>query len=145
FTAMTRMDQNRALSQLAAKTGSPVTHLNDITIRDDHSATQYPDIYHATVAGRPATAGADDQAWPKDAFIPAVAERGAAIDAARGASSAAAAANAPIHHVHDWTHGTPQDSWTSAAVVSDGSYGVPEGLLSSFPVRSNGGRWEIVQ
>ncbi|HLS63448.1 MAG TPA: malate dehydrogenase, partial [Ruania sp.] len=145
FTAMTRLDHNRALSQLAAKTGSPVTDIKDLTIWGNHSATQYPDIFHATVAGRPATDVVDDQAWLEDTFIPTVAKRGAAIIDARGASSAASAANAAIDHVHDWTHGTPQDSWTSAAVVSDGSYGVPEGLISSFPVRSNGGTWEIVQ
>ncbi|WP_022917675.1 malate dehydrogenase [Ruania albidiflava] len=145
FTAMTRLDHNRALSQLAAKTGSSVTDIKDLTVWGNHSATQYPDIFHATVAGRPATDVVDDQAWLEDTFIPTVAKRGAAIIDARGASSAASAANAAIDHVYDWTHGTPQDSWTSAAVVSDGSYGVPEGLISSFPVRSNGGTWEIVQ
>ena len=145
FTAMMRLDHNRALSQLAAKTGSSVTDIKDLTVWGNHSATQYPDIFHATVAGRPATDVVDDQAWLEDTFIPTVAKRGAAIIDARGASSAASAANAAIDHVYDWTHGTPQDSWTSAAVVSDGSYGVPEGLISSFPVRSNGGTWEIVQ
>ena len=145
FTAMMRLDHNRALSQLAAKTGSPVTDIKNVTIWGNHSATQYPDIFHATVAGRPATEVVDDQAWLEDTFIPTVAKRGAAIIDARGASSAASAANAAIDHVYTWTHGTPQDSWTSAAVVSDGSYGVPEGLISSFPVRSNGGAWEIVQ
>src|SRR5699024_8369441 len=117
FTAMTRLDHNRALSQLAAKTGSPVTDIKDLTIWGNHSATQYPDIFHATVAGRPATDVVDDQAWLEDTFIPTVAKRGAAIIDARGASSAASAANAAIDHVHDWTHGTrrtpgPRPLWS---------------------------------
>jgi malate dehydrogenase len=144
FTAMTRLDHNRALSQLAAKTGTPVADIAGLTIWGNHSATQYPDVFHATVAGRPA-AELVDQAWLESEFIPTVAKRGAAIIDARGASSAASAANAAIDHVRDWVAGTPGDSWTSAAIVSDGSYGVPEGLISSFPVRSVGGRWEIVQ
>ena len=144
FTAMTRLDHNRALSQLAARTGTSVADIEHLTIWGNHSATQYPDISHATVAGRPAREAVGDPAWVTDAFIPTVAERGAAVIEARGSSSAASAANAAIDHVHDWTRGTPDGSWTSAGVVSDGSYGVPEGLISSFPVRSSGGRWEIV-
>ncbi len=141
FTAMTRLDHNRALSQLAKKTGSAVSDIDKLTIWGNHSATQYPDVFHATVAGRPATELVDE-AWLEAEFIPTVAKRGAAIIEARGASSAASAANAAIDHVHDWVNGT---AWTSAAIPSDGSYGVPEGLISSFPVRSTGGRWEIIQ
>lgn len=144
FTAMTRLDHNRALSQLAARTGTAVTDIENLTIWGNHSATQFPDISHASVAGRPAPEVVDDTAWITDTFIPTVAERGAAVIEARGSSSAASAANAAIDHLHDWTHGTPAGSWTSAGVVSDGSYGVPEGLISSFPVRSTEGRWEIV-
>ncbi|MDN5820455.1 MAG: malate dehydrogenase, partial [Brachybacterium sp.] len=144
FTAMTRLDHNRALSQLAARTGTAVADIENVTIWGNHSATQYPDISHASVAGRPATEAWDDPAGITATFIPTVAERGAAIIDARGSSSAASAANAAIDHIHDWTHGTPEGRWTSAGVVSDGSYGVPEGLISSFPVRSSGGRWEIV-
>jgi len=144
FTAMTRLDHNRALSQLATKTGAPVSAIKNLTIWGNHSATQYPDIFHATVDGKPA-AELVDQPWLESDFIPTVAKRGAAIIEARGASSAASAANAAIDHVHDWVNGTGDDSWTSAAIVSDGSYGVPEGLISSFPVRAKGGKWEIVQ
>ncbi|MPV50818.1 malate dehydrogenase [Pseudactinotalea sp. HY160] len=144
FTAMTRLDHNRALSQLAAKTGAGVADIKNLTIWGNHSASQYPDVFHATVGGRPA-ADLVAESWLAEEFIPTVAKRGAAIIAARGASSAASAANAAIDHVRDWVLGTPADSWTSAAVVSDGSYGVPEGLISSFPVRSAGGAWEIVQ
>lgn len=145
FTAMTRLDHNRALSQLAGRTGAALSEIKNLTIWGNHSATQYPDLFHATVGGRPAAEVVDDPAWISDTFVPTVAQRGAAIIEARGASSAASAANAVIDHVHDWTHGTPEGSWTSAGVVSDGSYGVPEGLISSFPVRSSGGSWEIVQ
>lgn len=143
FTAMTRLDHNRALSQLAQKTGTPVSEIENLTIWGNHSATQYPDIFHATIGGRPATELVDE-AWLDGEFIPTVAKRGAAIIDARGASSAASAANAAIDHVHDWVLGTGS-SWTSAAIPSDGSYGVPEGIISSFPVRSVDGRWEIVQ
>ncbi len=143
FNAMTRLDHNRALSQLAQKTGTPVDQIENLTIWGNHSATQYPDVFHATVAGRPATELVDE-AWLKDEFIPTVAKRGAAIIDARGASSAASAANAAIDHVYDWVNGTGS-SWTSAAIPSDGSYGVPEGLISSFPVHSRDGVWEIVQ
>jgi malate dehydrogenase len=143
FTAMTRLDHNRALSQLARKTGTPVSEIENLTIWGNHSATQYPDVFHATIGGRPATELVDE-AWLDGEFIPTVAKRGAAIIDARGASSAASAANAAIDHVHDWVNGTGS-SWTSAAIPSDGSYGVPEGIISSFPVRSVDGRWEIVQ
>ncbi len=145
FTAMTRLDHNRALSQLANKTRTPVTELQRLTIWGNHSATQYPDLSHALVAGKPAREVLDDDAWVADVFIPTVAKRGAAIIEARGASSAASAANAAIDHVHSWVTGTPDGDWTSAAIVSDGSYGVPEGLVSSFPVTSSGGDWQIVQ
>jgi malate dehydrogenase len=145
FTAMTRLDHNRALSQLAKKAGVPVSGIRRLTIWGNHSATQYPDIFHAEIGGRPASDVVSDQQWLEGDFIPTVAKRGAAIIAARGASSAASAANAAIDHVFDWVNGTPDGDWTSAAIVSDGSYGVPEGLISSFPVRSTGGRWEIVQ
>ena len=144
FTAMTRLDHNRALGQLAAKTGVGVGEISKVIIWGNHSASQYPDIFHAEVAGKPAADLIDDQAWLENDFIPTVAKRGAAIIEARGASSAASAANAAIDHVHDWVLGTPPGDWTSAAVVSDGSYGVPEGLVSSFPVTSAGGGWTIV-
>jgi malate dehydrogenase len=141
FTAMTRLDHNRAVSQLAAKLAAPVTAIEHMTIWGNHSATQYPDLYTTQVNGRSA-AEQVDHAWLADTFIPAVAGRGAAIIQARGASSAASAANAAIDHVYDWVNGT---DWTSSSVVSDGSYGVPEGLISSFPARSAGGEWEIIQ
>ena len=144
FTAMTRLDHNRALSQLAAKTGASVGDIARLTIWGNHSATQYPDVFHATVGGRPATELVDE-AWLAGTFIPTVAKRGAAIIDARGASSAASAANAAIDHVRDWVLGTPEGSWTSAGIVSDGSYAVPEGLISSFPVTSDGGEWQVVQ
>ncbi|PSL04674.1 malate dehydrogenase (NAD) [Haloactinopolyspora alba] len=145
FTAMTRLDHNRALSQLAAKSGASVADITKLTIWGNHSATQYPDIFHAEIAGKSAADLVGDRQWLADEFIPTVAKRGAAIIEARGASSAASAANAAIDHVHDWAHGTPDGDWTSAGVISDGSYGVPEGLISSFPVVSRGGRFEIVQ
>ena len=145
FTAMTRLDHNRAMSQLANKTRTPVTEIQKLTIWGNHSATQYPDLSHALVGGKPAREVLDDDAWITDHFIPTVAKRGAAIIEARGASSAASAANAAIDHVHSWVNGTPDGDWTSAAIVSDGSYGVPEGLVSSFPVTSTGGQWQIVQ
>ncbi|MEO3857035.1 malate dehydrogenase [Acrocarpospora sp. B8E8] len=144
FTAMTRLDHNRALSQLAAKLQVPVTEIRKLTIWGNHSPTMYPDLYHAEVGGKIAAEQVDGE-WLRDTFIPTVAKRGAAIIEARGASSAASAANAAIDHVHTWVHGTAPGDWTSAAVVSDGSYGVPEGLISSFPVTSTGGHWEIVQ
>jgi malate dehydrogenase len=144
FTAMTRLDQNRALGQLAGKLSVPVSEITKMTIWGNHSATQYPDVYHAEVGGKNA-AELVDEAWIKDEFIPTVAKRGAAIIEARGASSAASAASAAIDHVYSWVNGTPEGDWTSAAVVSDGSYGVPEGLISSFPVVAKNGKFEIVQ
>ena len=145
FTAMTRLDHNRALSQLATRTGATIPDIRHLTIWGNHSATQYPDWSQATVGGRPAEEVVGDRAWLEDVFIPTVAKRGAAIIEARGSSSAASAANAAIDHVFDWVNGTAEGDWTSAAIMSDGSYGVPEGLISSFPVTSSGGRWEIVQ
>ncbi len=145
FTAMTRLDHNRALSQLAKKTGVPVTEIKRVAIWGNHSATQYPSVQHAEIAGKPAAEVIGDDAWLRDEFIPTVAKRGAAIIEARGASSAASAANAAIDHVYDWVNGTAEGDWTSVALPSDGSYGVPEGLISSFPAVSRGGRWEIVQ
>ncbi|MEV0697953.1 malate dehydrogenase [Saccharopolyspora sp. NPDC003752] len=144
FTAMTRLDHNRALSQLAQKLNVSITDIKKLTIWGNHSATQYPDLFHAEVGGKIA-AEQVEQAWLADEFIPTVAKRGAAIIEARGASSAASAANAAIDHVHTWVNGTPEGDWTSAAVVSDGSYGVPEGLISSFPVTARDGKFEIVQ
>ncbi|WP_336705869.1 malate dehydrogenase [Oerskovia sp. USHLN155] len=145
FTAMTRLDHNRALTQVAKRAGVPVSEVRKVSIWGNHSATQYPDIFHADVAGRPGAELAADSAWLTGEFIPTVAKRGAAIIDARGASSAASAANAAIDHVFDWVNGTPEGDWTSAGIVSDGSYGVPEGLMASFPVVSHGGTWEIVQ
>jgi malate dehydrogenase len=145
FTAMTRLDHNRAIGQLANKTQTPVREITNVTIWGNHSATQYPDIFHAKVAGQNAAEVVDDQAWIEDDFIPTVQKRGAAIIEARGASSAASAANAAIDHVHDWVLGTPDGDWVSMAIPSDGSYGVTEGLISSFPVTTAGGEYEIVQ
>ncbi|GCD95429.1 malate dehydrogenase [Embleya hyalina] len=145
FTAMTRLDHNRALTQLAKKAGVAVTDIAKLTIWGNHSATQYPDIFHARIAGKNAADVVDDRTWLADTFIPTVAKRGAAIIEARGASSAASAANAAIDHVHTWVNGTADGDWTSMGVVSDGSYGVPEGLISSFPVVCKDGAWEIVQ
>lgn len=144
FTAMTRLDHNRALAQLRRRTGAAVEDIRRVTIWGNHSATQYPDLTYATIAGRPAREAIGDDAWVRDEFVPTVAQRGAAIIEARGASSAASAANAVVGHVHDWVHGTPEGSWTSAAVVSDGAYGVPEGLICSFPVTSAGGVFSVV-
>jgi len=143
FTAMTRLDHNRAVGQLAKKLSVPVTEISKMTIWGNHSATQYPDLHHAEVNGKIA-ADLVDEAWYKDTFIPTVAKRGAAIIEARGASSAASAANAAVDHVFDWVNGTAEGDWTSAAIPSDGSYGVAEGIISSFPVVSRGGAWEIV-
>ena len=145
FTAMTRLDHNRALAQLAAKTGAHVTDLDKVTIWGNHSSTQYPDLTHATVKGQPITELLADRAWVEGDFIPTVAKRGAAIIEARGASSAASAASAAIDHVRDWVKGVKGYSWTSAAIMSDGSYGVPEGIISSFPCTSENGEWKIVQ
>jgi malate dehydrogenase len=145
FTAMTRLDHNRAMSQLAQKLGAGVEDIKRLTIWGNHSATQYPDIFHAEVAGRNAAEAVNDEKWLAEEFIPTVAKRGAAIIEARGASSAASAANAALDHVHTWVNGTADGDWTSMGVVSDGSYGVPAGLISSFPVTTKDGSFEIVQ
>ena len=144
FTAMTRLDHNRAMAQLATKTGKHVNDIRCMTIWGNHSATQYPDINHATVAGKPA-AGLVDQDWLAGEFIPEVQQRGAAIIKARGASSAASAASAAIDHVHDWALGSPGDDWVSMAIPADGSYGIEPGIIYSYPVRCSGGQYEIVQ
>jgi len=144
FSALTRLDHNRAISQLAKKTGAAVTDIKKITIWGNHSATQYPDIFHAEVGGKNAAEVVNDQAWIENDFIPTVAKRGAAIIEARGASSAASAASATVDAARDWLLGSPQGNWVSMAVVSDGSYGVPEGLISSFPVTTKDGNWTIV-
>jgi malate dehydrogenase len=143
FTAMTRLDHNRALSQLAAKAGAQVANVQRMIIWGNHSSTQVPDVEHATVAGTPATDRVD-AAWVAQEFIPTVQQRGAAIIEARGASSAASAANAAIDHVRDWLLGTPADDWTSMAIPSRGDYGVPEGIIYSFPVTCEGGRISVV-
>ncbi len=145
FTAMTRLDHNRAIAQLAAKAGVTVDDITNMTIWGNHSATQYPDIFHAKVNGRNAAETVNDQSWLEGDFIPTVQKRGAAIIEARGASSAASAANAAIDHVHDWVLGTPAGDWVSMAIPSDGSYGVAEGVISSFPVTCSGGAYEVVQ
>jgi len=144
FTAMTRLDHNRATAQLAAKTNSHVSDIRGMTIWGNHSATQYPAINHATVSGKPA-ADLVDSAWVEDEFIPVVQQRGAAIIKARGASSAASAASAAIDHMHDWVLGTPGDEWVSMAIPADGSYGIQPGVIYSCPVRCSGGNYEIVQ
>ena len=144
FSALTRLDHNRAISQLAKKTGAAVTDIKKVTIWGNHSATQYPDIFHAEIKGKNAAEVVNDQAWIENDFIPTVAKRGAAIIDARGASSAASAASATIDAARDWLLGTPDGDWVSMAVISDGSYGVPEGLISSFPVTTEDGAWTIV-
>ena len=144
FTAMVRLDHNRALSQLAEKTGTHVNELRKVVIWGNHSATQYPDLHHATVGGKPALSLVD-QAWYADTFIPVVQQRGAAIIKARGASSAASAASAAIDHIRDWALGTSAGDWVSMAVPSDGSYGIPEGVIYGYPVTCQGGKYEIVQ
>jgi len=145
FSAMTRLDHNRAVAQLASKAGVTVNEISKMTIWGNHSSTQYPDLYHAEVNGKSAAEVIGDHAWIENTFIPTVQQRGAAIIEARGLSSAASAANAAIDHVRDWVCGSPEGDWVSMAVCSDGSYGVPEGLISSFPVTTSGGEWEIVQ
>jgi malate dehydrogenase len=144
FTAMTRLDHNRALTQLAKKAGCQVTDITDMAVWGNHSPTMYPDLFNAKVNGETAAEKIGDQDWIENDFLPTVGKRGAAIIDARGASSAASAANAAIDHVHDWVHGTDGE-WVSMAVVSDGSYGVDEGLVSSFPVTCSGGEWSIVE
>ena len=146
FTAMTRLDHNRAKAQLAAKAGATVAAVTKMTIWGNHSATQYPDVFHAEVGGKPAfDAAGGDQAWLENDFIPTVQQRGAAIIKARGLSSAASAANAAVDHMRSWALGTPEGDWVSMAVPSDGSYGVPEGLVSGFPCTCAGGEYQIVQ
>ncbi|TVU59312.1 malate dehydrogenase [Paenarthrobacter nitroguajacolicus] len=145
FSALTRLDHNRALGQLARKTQVPVGEIRRMTVWGNHSATQYPDIFNAEVAGRNAAEVVNDQDWIENEFIPTVAQRGAAIIEARGASSAASAASATIDAARDWLLGTPEGDWVSMAVASDGSYGVPEGLVYSYPVTTSGGNWEIVE
>ncbi len=144
FTAMTRLDHNRALAQLAARTGRPVSSIRHMTIWGNHSVTQYPDLFHCEVDGQNAAQLVNDQAWLENDFIPTVAKRGAAIIEARGLSSAASAANAAIDHMRSWALGTPDGDWVSMAVPSDGSYGVPEGLISSFPCVCKDGAYSIV-
>ncbi|MGN2637206.1 malate dehydrogenase [Nocardia takedensis] len=144
FTAMTRLDHNRAVAQLAKKSGKPAESIARVAIWGNHSATQYPDITHATIDGRPALEVVPDRTWLREDFIPTVQQRGTAIIQARGASSAASAASAAIDHIHDWVLGTPEGDWTSMAVPSDGSYGVPEGLISSFPVTCADGAHRVV-
>ena len=145
FNALTRLDHNRALTQLAQKLGVSVNAISHMTIWGNHSATQYPDLFNALVDGKNAAELVDDQAWIESTFIPTVAKRGAAIIEARGLSSAASAANATVEHMRDWVLGTPEGDWVSMAVPSDGSYGVPEGLISSFPCTVKDGKYEIVQ
>jgi malate dehydrogenase len=144
FTAMTRLDHNRAMTQLAQKTGNAVTAVTHMTIWGNHSATQYPDLFHAKVNGESAIS-LIDQAWYKETFIPEVQQRGAAIIAARGASSAASAANAAIDHMRTWALGSAANDWVSMGIYSDGSYGIAEGLIYSFPVTCSNGDWTIVQ
>jgi len=144
FTAMTRLDHNRGLSQLGEKTGTPVSGINKMIIWGNHSATQYPDLHHATVGGKPAILQVGD-GWFKERFIPTVQQRGAAIIKARGLSSAASAASAAVDHVHTWVLGSREGDWVSMAVPSDGSYGIPEGVIYSYPVTCRGGRYSIVQ
>src|SRR5918911_2772326 len=145
FTAMTRLDHNRAVAQLAQKTGAAVSDITNMAVWGNHSPTMYPDLFNAKVRGERAWDAVGDEAWVAGEYIPRVGKRGAEIIEVRGASSAASAANAAIDHVHDWVHGTADGDWVSMAVPSDGSYGVEEGIISSFPVRCSGGSWEIVQ
>jgi malate dehydrogenase len=145
FTSMMRLDHNRALAQLAAKAGVPVAEVTNMTVWGNHSPTQYPDIFHAQVKGKNAAEVVNDQAWLESDFIPTVQKRGAAVIEARGASSAASAANAAIEHVHDWVRGTPEGDWVSMGIPSDGSYGIEEGVIFGFPVTCSNGSYEIVQ
>lgn len=144
FNAMVRLDHNRALAQLGQKTGSHVSDIDKVTIWGNHSSTQYPDLTHATVKGEPVTELLKDREWVEKDFIPTVAKRGAAIIDARGASSAASAASAAIDHVHDWVLGS-KGSWTSAGIPTDGSYGIPEGVIAGLPAVSEGGEWKVVE
>jgi malate dehydrogenase len=144
FTAMTRLDHNRSLAQLTEKTGAPLADVKKVIIWGNHSATQYPDLHHATVAGKPALSVVEET-WFKEYFIPTVQQRGAAIIKARGTSSAASAAAAALDHMHDWIQGTPAGDWVSMGIPSDGSYGIPEGVIYSYPVTCKGGDYRIVQ
>jgi malate dehydrogenase len=145
FTAMTRLDHNRAVAQLARRTGAAVSEITNMSVWGNHSPTMFPDLFNAKVNGRVAAEVVDDLQWYADTYIPTVGKRGAAIIEARGASSAASAANAAIDHVRDWVLGTPEGDWVSMAVPSDGSYDVEEGLISSFPCTCSGGEWKIVE
>ncbi|HEX6024484.1 MAG TPA: malate dehydrogenase [Solirubrobacter sp.] len=145
FTAMTRLDHNRAVAQLAQKTGASVTEITNMSIWGNHSPTMYPDLFNAKIRGERAWDVVNDENWVANEFIPRVGKRGAEIIEARGASSAASAASAAIDHVYDWVNGTPEGDWVSMAVPSDGSYDVPEGIISSFPVTTSNGEWQIVQ
>jgi len=145
FTAMTRLDHNRAISQLAQRVNKPITSIKKMTIWGNHSTTQYPDLFHCEVDGKNAAQLVNDQSWIEETYIPTVAKRGAAVIKARGSSSAASAANAAIDHVRNWVLGTPEGDWVSMSVPSDGSYGVPEGLISSFPCTCTNGDYSIVQ
>jgi malate dehydrogenase len=144
FTAMTRLDHNRAVAQLAAKAGVPVTDVRRMTIWGNHSATQYPDLFHAEIAGRNAAEVVDDQQWVESGFIPTVQQRGAAVIKARGASSAASAASSAVDHMRSWALGTPDGDWVSMAIPSDGSYGAPEGVITSYPCTCSRGSYEVV-
>jgi malate dehydrogenase len=145
FTAMMRLDHNRALSQVAAKTAKPVSSIRKMTIWGNHSATQYPDLFYAEVDGNKVAGLINDQAWLENSFIPTVQKRGAAIIEARGSSSAASAANAAISHIRDWTLGTPAGDWVTMGIPSDGSYGIPEGVIFGYPVTCAAGKYSIVQ
>jgi malate dehydrogenase len=145
FTAMMRLDHNRAIAQTASKLGKRVSEVTNMTVWGNHSTTQYPDLVNAKMNGQSAWDAIDDEAWIADEFIPRVAKRGAAIIEARGASSAASAANAAIDHVHDWVLGTPQGDWVSMGVPADGSYGVAEGIVAGFPCQCSGGEWSIIE
>jgi malate dehydrogenase len=145
FTAMMRLDHNRAIAQVAKKTGAQISEVTNMTIWGNHSATQYPDVFHAQVRGSSAADAIGDQAWIENDFIPTVQKRGAAIIEARGASSAASAANAAVDHVHDWVLGTPEGDWVSMAIATDGSYGIGEGIFSGHPCTCSGGQYEVVQ
>jgi len=145
FTAMMRLDHNRAIAQLANKLGKPVSSVTNMTVWGNHSSTQYPDLVHAKVDGASAWETVDDETWVKDEFIPRVAKRGAAVIEARGSSSAASAANAAIDHVNNWVNGTPEDDWVSMGIPSDGSYGVPDDIIAGFPVTCSNGEFQIVQ
>jgi malate dehydrogenase len=145
FTAMVRLDHNRAIAQVSGKSGAAVSEITNMTIWGNHSATQYPDLFHAKVKGRNAAETIDDQNWLETDFLPTVQKRGAAIIEARGASSAASAASAAIDHIHDWVNGTPDGDWVSMAIPTDGSYGVAEGIISGYPVTCSGGEYTIVE